>query len=210
MAAAPILRRRYWLAILSCIVLVTLSIAFVDRAASSWSHATLGGIAVFGELTHLVDPLLPAAVAGLVLIGLASVLGWQRGENGTTLLASCLAIVIAVAIKEQLKFVFGRTWPETWVNHNPSWISDGAYGFHPFHGGTGWTSFPSGHMTQVTALAAVFWQRAGRWRWLWAALVVLVAAGLLGADYHFVGDMVAGAYLGAASAAGALAIANRR
>ena len=65
-------------------------------------------------------------------------------------------------------------------------------------------------MTQVTALAAVLWQRAGRWRWLWAALVVLVAAGLLGADYHFVGDMVAGAYLGAASAAGALAIANRR
>jgi len=197
---------RCWKAILSCAVLVSLSIAFVDRAASTWAHGALRGIAAFDHLTHIVDPLLPAAVAGLALVGIAVALGWKPGENLKTLLACCLAIVVAVALKEQLKVAFGRTWPETWVDRNPSWIGDGAYGFHPFHGGRGWTSFPSGHMTQITALAAVLWHRVRCLRLIWAALVLLVAVGLLGSDYHFVGDMIAGAYLGAASAAGILAL----
>ena len=28
-----------------------------------------------------------------------------------------------------MKYAFGRLWPETWVDNNPSWIHDGAYGF---------------------------------------------------------------------------------
>jgi hypothetical protein len=40
---------------------------------------------------------------------------------------------------------FGRTWPESWLGDNPSWIRDDVFGFFPFHGGRGWESFPSGH-----------------------------------------------------------------
>jgi membrane-associated phospholipid phosphatase len=47
-------------------------------------------------------------------------------------------------------------------------------------------------------MAGVLWWRAPRLRWLWAALVVLTAIGLLGGDFHFLGDIVAGAYLGVA------------
>lgn len=190
----------------SWIIASLFCIVFVDCAASTWSHAHLHGIGIFDALTHIVDPLQPAAAAGIALAGVAIVVfRWRPGETGRTLIAACLALLIAVALKEQIKFVFGRTWPETWVNQNPSWISNGVYGFHFFHGGEGWASFPSGHMTQISAVAAVLWWRVRALRWLWAALAALVAIGLFGADYHFVGDLVAGAYLGVATAIGVLA-----
>ena len=99
-----------------------------------------------------------------------------------------------------LKLAFGRPWPETWVNNNPSWIGTHTYGFRPFHGGAGWASFPSGHTTAITAPCAAIWPQAGRWRPALVALPCLVAAGLIGADFHFVGDCIAGALLGIASA----------
>jgi hypothetical protein len=60
-------------------------------------------------------------------------------------------------------------------------------------------------MTEVTAPVAVLWARLPHWRLLLALPVLAVAVGLFGADDHFVGDMVAGAYLGAACGIGILA-----
>jgi membrane-associated phospholipid phosphatase len=54
----------------------------------------------------------------------------------------------------------------------------------------------------MAAFMAVLWLRVPRLRWLWTTLVSLVALGLFGADYHFVGDIIAGAYLGVACAVG--------
>lgn len=198
---------RALLAVLSCPVLVLLCVAFVDRAVAGFSHAAFAGrTGAFDALTHIVDPLPPLAGLGVAAAGLAALLGWRPGPLGRTLLACCLATLLAIALKDQLKYAFGRLWPETWVEHNPSWIQDGAYGFFPFHGGRGWASFPSGHTTPVTAPASVLWARWPRWRALVAVPVALVLAGLFGADYHFVGDMVAGLYLGSACGLGALAV----
>lgn len=61
-------------------------------------------------------------------------------------------------------------------------------------------------MTEVTAPVAVLWAPLPRWRLVLVLPVLLVAVGLFGADYHFVGDMVAGVYLGAACGAGILAV----
>ena len=197
--------RRLLGALLSCAVLVGLAIAFVDRPAATWSHATLHQFALFPWLTHLADPTLPVAAVVLAGAGLAVLFGRPLPPWFRTLLACSLATVIAFVIKDQLKFVCGRLWPETWTNGNPSWIGNGAYGFFPFHGGDGWESFPSGHTTRITAFMAVLWLRVPRLRWLWSSLVGLVALGLFGADFHFVGDIIAGAYLGAAGAAGVVA-----
>jgi membrane-associated phospholipid phosphatase len=191
---------------LSCLVLVGVAIAFADRPASTWSHAVLHRMLVFVWLTHLVDPLPSAAAFGLVIAGCAAAFGWRPSEGGMTLIACCLSAVVAIAIKEQLKFDFGRTWPDTWVDHNPSWIANGAYGFHFFHGGEGWASFPSGHMTIISSVMTVLWLRVRPLRWLWLTLVLAVAAGLFGSDFHFIGDMIAGTYLGAGCAAGVLAL----
>jgi len=205
------LRRRFIWAALSAFVLIGLSIAFVDRPAATWAHDTFRGMVVFPWLTWLVNPDLPVAVvglsaAGLVIAGLGAEFGWRPKGWSKTLIACCLAAVFAFVMKDALKFVFGRTWPESWIDNNPSWIKDGEYGFHFFHGGSGWGSFPSGHMTLITAPFAVLWQRDCWWRWLCAVPILAVAIGLFGANYHFVSDMIAGFYLGVACAAGAKAL----
>jgi membrane-associated phospholipid phosphatase len=112
-------------------------------------------------------------------------------------LAACVSLVLADQFRETLAFVFGRYWPETWVNDNPSLIRDGAYGFHPFHGGSAYASFPSGHTARTLAVAAVVWIAYPRWRWACGLASGAVAAGLLGMDYHFVGDVIAGCFVGA-------------
>jgi membrane-associated phospholipid phosphatase len=202
-------RRKFLWALLSCVVLTALAIAFVDRAASTWSYTDLHRPAFCVWMTHIVDPFPWIAVVGLLGGGAAFACGWRPGEWGKTGLACCGSIALAIMIKEQLKYAFGRTWPETWTNHNPSWITNAAYGFHPFHGGEGWSSFPSGHTTVITAFAAVLWQRVPSLRWLAVTLVVLVVGGLLGSDFHWVGDMVAGAFLGTASAVGVVVVVRR-
>jgi membrane-associated phospholipid phosphatase len=95
------------------------------------------------------------------------------------------------------------------VANNPSWIKDGSFGFHPFHGKEGRASFPSGHTTLIATFATVWWHRVRPLRWLGVGLTILVAVGLVGADYHFVGDIMAGAFLGIACASGVLAILFR-
>ena len=192
-----------WVA-LSCPFLIGLCVVFVDRAAASFAHAHLGGRGrIFIDLTHIVDPLLPLAALGLSGSAIAGCLGCRFSRAGQIVLACCVAVAVAYLFREELKFAFGRLWPETWVQDNPSWIRDGAYGFFPFHGGIGWSSFPSGHMTIVSAPAGALWAALPRWRALAAIPVIAVAVGLFGADYHFVGDIMAGTYLGTACGVGA-------
>jgi membrane-associated phospholipid phosphatase len=114
-----------------------------------------------------------------------------------TVLSTCsVSMIVAEATKSQLKYIFGRTWPETFVNNNPSLISNNAYGFNFFHGGPGYASFPSGHMTTICAVASVLWIYYPKFRALYALVVIVVAIGLIGADYHFLSDIIAGSLLG--------------
>ena len=201
----PSTARRLLGAALACLALTGLAVAFVDLPAATWSHAHLRGIAIFPWLTHLVDPLVPAAVLALAVAAAGVASGRPLAPWLRVLVACGLSLVIAVVVKDQLKFACGRLWPETWTHGNPSWVANGAHGFFPFHGGEGWESFPSGHMTRITAAMAVLWLRVPRGRWLWGAGVGLVAAGLFGANYHFIGDMIAGMGIGAGCAAGVVA-----
>src|SRR5881227_1920708 len=142
--------RLYIGAFMASAVLTLLSIAFVDRAVSTWAH-TLGAPAPFVWLTHIIDPFVPAASIGLAAIAIATIFGWRPGPFSRALIALCAAVLIATILKEELKFLFGRTWPETWVGNNPSWIKDGVYRFEPLHGGRGWAALPSGHMALIAA-----------------------------------------------------------
>ena len=117
---------------------------------------------------------------------------WERA-----LLAASVAVVLADQFKETLAYVFGRYWPETWIDRNPSLIGDGAYGFHPFHSGSWYGSFPSGHTARIAAAAAVVWVAWPRWRWAGVAASAAVVVGLVGMNYHFVGDVVGGGFVGA-------------
>ena len=114
-----------------------------------------------------------------------------------TILAMANSIVIVSFFKTGLKFVFGRYWPKTWVNNNISLISNHAYGFHFFHSGKAYQSFPSGHAAVVTAAMLTIWFAYPRLRWLCVSIIALVVIGLIGLDYHFISDVIAGGFLGA-------------
>jgi len=195
-------------ALVSAAILIPLSVEFADRAISTWSFTELHRPTYFVRMTQFIEPLPPIAGLLLALAGLAALAGWRPGYWGRVAITTCIAVLVAIMIKDQLKYAFGRTWPETYLAPpNPSWISDQAFGFTPFHGGPGWGSFPSGHMTLITAPMAVLWQALPRLRVVWLALPIIVAVGLLGADYHFLGDIIAGSYLGTACGVGVAAFA---
>jgi len=188
-------RRAAWI-IGGVILLIVLSFAFADRPLSTWSHVALHRPAWCVWLTWIADLPAPLAVVTLTCMGVAWLCGWRPGPVARLALAVCLATLAADAAKDVLKLAFGRTWPETWVNHNPSWIGTATYGFFPFHGGQGWASFPSGHTTSITAPCAALWRALPRLRAVLVMLPLLVAIGLIGADFHFLSDCLAGAGVG--------------
>jgi membrane-associated phospholipid phosphatase len=192
-------RRAALFAVIAALLVLAVAL-LLDRPIATWSHDALHKPAWCKALTHLADIPVPAAVLGLAGAGVAWLGGWRPGAAGRLLLALCIATLTADSAKDVLKFAFGRPWPETWVNNNPSWIDTHYFGFMPFHGGAGYASFPSGHTTRITSPCAILWRHAPRLRLAWLALPALVAIGLIGCDYHFLSDCVAGALLGTACA----------
>ncbi|MEJ0047360.1 MAG: phosphatase PAP2 family protein [Rhodospirillales bacterium] len=185
---------------LAAVVLIGLSMAFVDRPVATFSHDVLHRPGWAELLTRLALVPLPLSVLGLLAVGVTWLLERQLTTGWRTVLAAACATLLATGAVLLLKYAFGRMWPDTWVEHNPSWIHDHAFGFLPFHGGRGFASFPSGHTTRMTAPFAVLWHQYPRWRPLWTVPTLLVMLGLLGADFHWFSDCLAGIWLGAACA----------
>lgn len=177
------------------LALVAVSVTYLDRPWAYYAHSALAGFPL-RRLTHIPEVLGTGATIAVVALGLAQVAGFARSGIARTIFLASLSFCVALTIKDALKVSFGRTWPETWIHNNPSLISNGVYGFFPFHGGEGWGSFPSGHMTVVFSIVGVLWAAWPRLRILLAALPVATAVGLLVADYHFIGDIIAGSALG--------------
>ncbi len=181
------------------ILAITLSYFFLDRQLAMFLHPYLNGAPFFVWLTYVVNPLAPAASIIAVFVGARALARGSLTHNESALLRLSCAILIAGILTHELKEVFGRTWPETWVDKNPSFFGNGAYGFFPFHGGRGYATFPSGHTTAAAAFAGAVWSLWPKLRWLGVAVVLIEAIGLLGADYHWLSDIMAGAAVGIAT-----------
>jgi membrane-associated phospholipid phosphatase len=193
---------------LSCLVLTGLCILFLDRPIATWSHDALHRPAAAVAITKLANVQI-VDVAALAVPVIALILRLANGRLSPpwrTATSACLAILLATVLVILLKYAFGRLWPDTWVNNNPSWIGSHAYGFAPFHGGRGWASFPSGHTARTSAPFAVLWQRLPRFRVLWVLPTLIIAAALIACNFHFLGDCVAGVYVGIASAAAVMLV----
>jgi membrane-associated phospholipid phosphatase len=97
--------------------------------------------------------------------------------------------------KAALKLLFGRIETRAWLR-NPL-----PHGFEWLPPGDGHAGFPSGHMTVIAALAAACWTFFPEHRPLLLCVPLLLGAALVLTNYHFLGDVVAGGYLGLAVAA---------
>jgi membrane-associated phospholipid phosphatase len=94
--------------------------------------------------------------------------------------------------KAVLKFVFGRVNTRYWLQQPD------LYGFHWFQRRPGCEGFPSGHMLVIVTLLAALWRFAPKWRPWCILLALTLGVALVATDYHFLSDVIAGAYLGAA------------
>jgi len=200
------LSQKTLLSLIPTALLITFCYFWADPAFAIWiDHENLRRFPIFDWGTHLVDVIM--IWSALYYVYFAFSFSNQKKKsfdhNETTfrwpLLNVANSVAIAIFIKDALKAPFGRYWPTTWVENNPSLIHDHAYGFHWFHQGAAYRSFPSGHTTVAVTFMVALWLSFPRslWRWFGVFVATAVIAGLLADDYHFIGDCIAGAWVGA-------------
>ena len=194
----PEYRKLLWrasTAVTLCIAAVLICYFWVDRPVAFFVYRhQINEFQIFRWLTYPppeVQTWSPLVLA-LLLVRRAwkPFLRWQK-----VLLVACLSLIVADQFRLGLGDICGRYWPETWTHDNPSLIGDGVYGFHPFQGGDDVGSFPSGHAARILSFAMV-WMTTPRSRVIGAVICIPMLVSLVGMNYHFVGDVIAGSVLG--------------
>jgi membrane-associated phospholipid phosphatase len=188
---------RLTVGLLICGVAVTVSYLWIDRPVSYFAYDELRAYrTIFDLAARLPKVIGPLVIACTLILGVRAMMKRPFTETQITVVLSAVSLALSNILENWLKFAFGRTWPETWMQNNPSLIRDGVYNFNPFRGGPGFAAFPSGHMVAICAIMSVFWLLHPRFRLIYAICIATVFVGELGANYHFVSDLIAGGFLG--------------
>ncbi len=178
---------------LSVILFIFLSIKYIDEWIAINVMYLLRSIRPLHKATENIPDILPY----LVVIG--TLLMWgvyiyklytKKGGLGTQFLKlAATTLPVAYLIKSYLQYMFGRTSPRMWlILHKPlafNW-------FNRTWGG----SIPSGHMTVFAAFGAAVLIYFPRYRKIVFTLLILLGIALILTDYHYLSDVIAGAYLG--------------
>jgi len=188
-------------------IIVIFAVFFLDRPVSSFIHAKLYHSKIWVTLTRQLPDTL------LIMVGLISIPSYlaylaRRYHNlrdkATFLLyhVAC-SLPVSFVAKSFLKEIFGRVQTRFWLQHPKQFT------FHWFHAGDNFYGFPSGHMAVFATLCAAIWrvypQQANALRLLLVALGLLLVV----TNYHFLSDIIAGAYVGILVEAGMFAVIKR-
>lgn len=204
---------RGWLFALVLVALaVVISYYWLDRPIALFVHSQLPRYSrvLLEPVTYIPNPLIWVGSIAFVALGIRGLAGRPLSKIQTAILLCSVSLMIAETIKSELKFVFGRTWPETWRQNYPSFIHDGIYGFNWFHGGDAYQSFPSGHITAIGAVASVLWIYYPRLRAIYLIVTLAVLVSLVGSNFHFLSDTIAGTFVGASTGLMVTISFNRR
>jgi membrane-associated phospholipid phosphatase len=175
---------------------VVASDLWLDQPIASFVHQNVTDKTIFVWLHRLPVAFLLLSLLVFVWCGFWALTNRPFSHLQSVGLACSISFVTTNFINNQLKYAFGRTWPETWIENNPSLVQNGVFGFNPFHGGPGFASFPSGHVAAVCAAITVLSWAYPNLRPISVACVAVVAIGLIGANYHFLSDIFAGIFVG--------------
>ena len=196
----PALKRFAWFS-LGCIIAFLIAYEAIDvplaRALQSIDPATR---TIFGLITKLGE-----GGVYLVPLGLAFLWAWRKGDQLWATRAGFVFVAIAVPgiLADIAKPVFARARPVLLFREN-------LYGFTWGSPHANAWSFPSGHSITVTALAiALYAIYPGAWP-AYAVLALAVMASRIILNAHYLSDVIAGFYIGAAFALAFLAAAQRR
>jgi membrane-associated phospholipid phosphatase len=174
-----------------------LCILFVDRPVAIYVARHQAWRLVFQAMA---SPSLLALPAAAVFLVVTMFRGLKRVSRLG--LAMSMAVLAGTAAKDELKWMFGRPWPDTW-------LETGHYAFVPFINSEAYGAFPSGHATYISAPLCVLFALAPRYRLLCVAVIGGVMLGLVAANYHFVGDVLGGLLTGMFCAWGSVMLVRR-
>lgn len=163
------------------------SIRWIDTPVAVFFLPLSGRVSALGYIFGNSELIAGALFAALALVRMV------RGslpEYAKVLFVACCAAFFALAANDYgLKPIFGRRDPHLFLG-NPA----GAV-FHIFHGDQSCV-FPSGHMAMAAAFVAVLIKVYPRSGPFCVGLLCAGAVALLIGDWHFVSDIVAGAFVG--------------
>lgn len=194
------LLKKTGIALIICIIMIIISYKYIDKPLTKFinQHTDLNlnnkirhFAVTVSQIAHFLTPIL------IILLILKKLISEHLSKLQLTLLAITINLIITDNIKGLLKLAFGRYRPVTWVKNIPGWLQSPQYGFHPFHGGLAYQSFPSGHAAAIFAIMSIIWIVYPKWRWLCFISCTAIIYLLLLLNYHFVSDIIAGAFLGA-------------
>jgi membrane-associated phospholipid phosphatase len=178
---------------------VSVSFQWIDRPIALWIYDIFGGRRIPTELADRIFSIPRVTAIVFVICGLIAIMGRRFSKLETAVTICAISTLAAIIIKDQLKFAFGRTWPDTWGPGILSFLHDNVYGFHFFQSGTSFESFPSGHAAVAAAVLSVVWILFPKLRGICAIGVVAADVGLVALNVHFLSDVVAGSFLGAST-----------
>jgi membrane-associated phospholipid phosphatase len=177
---------------------LVLFVACTGLAAFCFKDVDLPVARFFWRFSHHLSSLNDAlgakvilAAESLVVLGLV-VARLTRGHISRfaeVLAIACLASICAYGVNDEvLKPFFGVPPPEAVIH-------GARHGFNVSMGFT-YSSFPSGHMMLAGAFAGVFMRLYEVSICPLACLLLLAAALLVGGDWHYVSDVIMGAFIG--------------
>lgn len=181
------------LSLLICLVMVAAAFLYFDLPVARRVYGFLGHAKSLGTGFSSVVLLSVEAAVALGLMINRIIRGRLSPFREATALA-CLTSMCAYTMNDSvLKLVFGVP--------NPMAVMHGSQHVFNFLGGSSMSSFPSGHMVLASAFAGVF-MRLYRSSAKPLSALLLVGAGLLVVgDWHFVSDVIAGAFIGVSAGA---------
>jgi len=144
--------RNWGVALAITTVGVIASDLWLDQPIAFFVHRIVADKTIFVWLLRLPVVFLLLSLIVLAWCGLWALINRPFSRFQSVGLACSISFIATNFVNSQLKYAFGRTWPDTWIENNPSLIQNGVFGFNPFHGGPGFASFPSGHVAAVCAV----------------------------------------------------------
>ena len=180
--------------LVSVVLFIAFSYHFLDREIAVISYDFLSGKRMLTTYSaNIPDFLLPLA---FVITGFswAAYCRFRRKDISSpyTRFFHLIGwtVPLSFLVKSGLKYVFGMINAREWL------ANKGEFGFHWLHGGAKYCGFPSGHMAVFSVLVIALLRYFPRYRSAGLSFLLLLAAALVITDYHFLSDVVAGAFLG--------------
>jgi membrane-associated phospholipid phosphatase len=187
--------RNWLLTFAATVIAVTVCVIFLDRPVAEFVEQHVRHTLMWIWITRALAPVASVVVVAFVFIfgcGIWLLSGRSLPSWTQKPLLGSWAAMWATAAETILKRILGRGVADPAYIHNHLWGFRFLRGAEPL-----WASFPSGTATIAAAIASVLWITNRRWRAMSVLAVFLLCAAVVITNYHWLADVIAGAFLGA-------------